>query len=808
MASRESSHRVIAYFDVDCFYAQSEVLRRPYLQDRPVGVTQKFLVVTCNYVARDLGVPKMSSIQEAKRRCPDLVLINGEDLTPYRAASKKIMAVLSRFGILERRGLDEAALDITTEVLKHSTSKLALNDFSGHVLGLKNEQRIETETFIPSDFQGVDLSSNHLLMIGSHLVAEIRAAVEKETGFRCSSGIACNKMLAKLVSSVNKPNKQTCILASAISAYLQPLPVRKLPGVGYQTESVLKEMGVAIVADLQKFDVQQLASKLGERMAMFLCNACRGIDNSSVQNKGAPKSLSVEDSFQPCTSFKHLEDIIRTLAPDFIARLDEDKEDTGRRPRSFTVKWRYPGNWAFKSCSARMPMELLSTSVPLDQRQEIVVELANKLLLHALGGQSFALVVINIGATNFTSTLNGSGVSASHDIRSFLNSSLKLSKQKVQVVSKCEARLRREVCEKERVSLSCTKSVNGNLKSKEELQCVLFQDLQKCHNSMEMQNYISDFEDEDGSSESLDSVSCLGRFQQPMGKDLSASLSTHFVTQEATSVWPLELEKLCSSSCSNHSISASKECSSWNKELLEDGSLQSLDSVSCWGRFQPLMGKDFSASLSTLSVTQKATSMCPLECKNLYSSSRSGHTISASKEYSSRNKELRGDGSLQSLDSVSCLGRFRPIMGKDLSASLSTQSATPEAASVSPLERENLYSSSCSDHTIYASKECSSRNKEFPDETSTPTHDHFFCEKCGQALIGDAQFRQEHNDYHMALELDSQEQNMANPPEKLLLLSASSRGKNKIDKPSHKARTSLKKMKTQNGTLDYFLTRS
>lgn len=220
------------------------------------------------------------------------------------------------------------------------------------------------------------------------------------------------------------------------------------------------------------------------------------------------------------------------------------------------------------------------------------------------------------------------------------------------------------------------------------------------------------------------------------------------------------------------------------------------------------MGKDFSASLSTLSVTQKATSMCPLECKNLYSSSRSGHTISASKEYSSRNKELRGDGSLQSLDSVSCLGRFRPIMGKDLSASLSTQSATPEAASVSPLERENLYSSSCSDHTISASKECSSRNKEFPDETSTPTHDHFFCEKCGQALIGDAQFRQEHNDYHMALELDSQEQNMANPPEKLLLLSASSRGKNKIDKPSHKARTSLKKMKTQNGTLDYFLTRS
>jgi DNA polymerase iota len=64
----DSCSRVVAHFDVDCFYAQAEVLRRPCLRDRPVGITQKFLVVTTNYVARGLGVPKMVSIDEARKK--------------------------------------------------------------------------------------------------------------------------------------------------------------------------------------------------------------------------------------------------------------------------------------------------------------------------------------------------------------------------------------------------------------------------------------------------------------------------------------------------------------------------------------------------------------------------------------------------------------------------------------------------------------------------------------------------------------------------------------------------------------------
>ena len=71
-------------------------------------------------MARQYGVPKMVSIAEARRRCPDIVLINGEDLTPYRAANKRIMNVLRQFGTLERSGLDECGLDITSETMKRA----------------------------------------------------------------------------------------------------------------------------------------------------------------------------------------------------------------------------------------------------------------------------------------------------------------------------------------------------------------------------------------------------------------------------------------------------------------------------------------------------------------------------------------------------------------------------------------------------------------------------------------------------------------------------------------------------------------
>lgn len=91
---RQSIHRrTIVHIDVDCFYAQVEMIRNPTLRDKPLGIQQKNIVVTCNYVARKYGVTKLMYIKDAKEKCPQLVLVSGEDLTNYRNMSYKISGI-------------------------------------------------------------------------------------------------------------------------------------------------------------------------------------------------------------------------------------------------------------------------------------------------------------------------------------------------------------------------------------------------------------------------------------------------------------------------------------------------------------------------------------------------------------------------------------------------------------------------------------------------------------------------------------------------------------------------------------------
>ena len=128
----------------------------------------------------------------------------------------------------------------------------------------------------------------------SHLVAEIREAVERETGFQCSCGISYNKMLSKLACSVNKINKHTCLLKSIVPGFLCPLPVRKIPGVGHRTESMLKEIGVQTVADIQLCTLEQLLQMFGERIGSFLFNACRELTEHLLGTKDRQSLYSLE----------------------------------------------------------------------------------------------------------------------------------------------------------------------------------------------------------------------------------------------------------------------------------------------------------------------------------------------------------------------------------------------------------------------------------------------------------------------------------------------------------------------------------
>lgn len=89
MQSNDHS-RVIVHIDIDCFYAQVEINKKPELANLPVGVQQKNIVVTSNYVAREYGIKKCMLVKEAQELCPNLVLVKGEDLHDYRQISYKV----------------------------------------------------------------------------------------------------------------------------------------------------------------------------------------------------------------------------------------------------------------------------------------------------------------------------------------------------------------------------------------------------------------------------------------------------------------------------------------------------------------------------------------------------------------------------------------------------------------------------------------------------------------------------------------------------------------------------------------------
>ncbi|XP_075788764.1 DNA polymerase iota isoform X4 [Pelodiscus sinensis] len=268
------AHRVIVHTDLDCFYAQVEMIHNPELRDKPLGVQQKNLVVTCNYEARKLGIKKLMSIRDAKEKCPQMVLVNGEDLTQYREMSYKVTAV-------------------------------NLND----VMHIR-------------------------LLIGSQIAAEMREVMYNRLGLTGCAGVASNKLLSKLVSGTFKPNQQTVLLPESCQDLLGSLDhIRKVPGIGYKTTKRLELLGLSSVRDLQTFSPVILEETLGVSVAQHIQKLSYGEDDSPVAPSGPPQSLSDEDSFKKCSSEVEVEKKIEELLVNLLDRISKD----GRKPHTIRL---------------------------------------------------------------------------------------------------------------------------------------------------------------------------------------------------------------------------------------------------------------------------------------------------------------------------------------------------------------------------------------------------------------------------------------------------------------------------------------
>lgn len=322
--SAEIHNKIIIHIDMDYFYAQVEEIHDPTLRTKPIGIQQKNILVTSNYPAREFGVNKLISVAEAKRLCPQIVLVCGEDLTKYRQMSAKIFEIVQKYTpLVEKLGLDENYLDVTDVVNQRLSENL-------------NDKELEVEGNIyPSDrkLQECTCGCAKRLIIGTHIAKQIRDELFKVLGITCCAGIAHNKLLAKLVGTMNKPNNQTVLVPTVAARFMRDLgELQRVTGIGQKTKQLLNESNIKNVTDLQNCSFDIIKKKFGFESAQRLKELSFGRDNNPVQPSGKPKTIGLEDSCRPISVRKDVEDKFRLLLMRLVNHVSED----GRIP--VTVK--------------------------------------------------------------------------------------------------------------------------------------------------------------------------------------------------------------------------------------------------------------------------------------------------------------------------------------------------------------------------------------------------------------------------------------------------------------------------------------
>ncbi|CAH1973587.1 unnamed protein product [Acanthoscelides obtectus] len=346
--------RVIVLIDMDCFYCQVEEKLDPTMAGKPIAVVQYNPwrgggIIAVNYPARDKGVTRHMRGDEAKRKCPNIVLarvpqVRGKaDISKYREAGNKVAEVLQTFtNLLERASVDEAYLDITEAVEKRLNNESHNIDvdklINTFVVGYA-----DTKEFIRLANNNELFENNVKLAVGGLITEEIRAAVLEKTGYKCSAGVAHNKILAKLVCGLHKPNKQTILPHDSVSILYESLPVTKIKSLGGKFGKTLsEELNITFMSQLAHFSEKQLAQKFDDKTGRWLYNIARGIDNEPVTLRLISKSIGCCKQFPGRTALTATRDVkhwTSELASELSERLAKDQEENNRKGKQIVISF-------------------------------------------------------------------------------------------------------------------------------------------------------------------------------------------------------------------------------------------------------------------------------------------------------------------------------------------------------------------------------------------------------------------------------------------------------------------------------------
>ncbi|SRR6266576_3373645 len=284
--------RKVVHVDMDAFYASVEQRDNPDLRGKPVIVAWKgsrSVVCAASYEARAFGVRSAMPAKRAERLCPDAIFV-APDFTRYRSVSGDVREIFKRHtDLIEPLSLDEAYLDVTT-----------------------NKTGLPTATLV---------------------ARTIRGQIRQELNLTASAGVAPNRFLAKLASDWKKPDGLFVIQPEEVDAFLRPLPVGRLPGVGKVNEEKLVKLGIKTAGNLRSLELARLEQEFG-RYGVRLYELARGIDDNPVVPDRPTKSISFEDTFQEDVLLADTEPTIRRLAE----KLWSASRKEPRIPRTIVLK--------------------------------------------------------------------------------------------------------------------------------------------------------------------------------------------------------------------------------------------------------------------------------------------------------------------------------------------------------------------------------------------------------------------------------------------------------------------------------------
>lgn len=294
----EASIRRVMHADLDCFYAAVEELDNPALRGKPVVVggdpVRRGVVSTANYIARRYGIHSAMSALQARRLCPHAIFLRPR-FDRYRELSRTVMTILRETCLeLEQVSIDEAYGELPP----------AARDC------------------VPAE----------------RIARAIKAEVRAQTGLTISVGVGRTKSLAKLASDASKPDGCLIVRPSAERAFLDPLPVSRLNGVGPSTRERLEQLGIRTVGELASSTRAEVEAALGKHGVFLWQLANAEDDRPIVADSGPPKSISREDTFErDIADLETATTHIRALAASVAARA-QSRHLPGRTI-TLKVKW-------------------------------------------------------------------------------------------------------------------------------------------------------------------------------------------------------------------------------------------------------------------------------------------------------------------------------------------------------------------------------------------------------------------------------------------------------------------------------------